>query len=39
MNFEHMPELDERWAYPRRSAVMAIGVIGLVTFFRRIDWL
>ena len=39
MNFEHMPELDERWAYPAVLAAMALCVIGLVTFFRRIDWL
>ncbi len=39
MNFEHMPELDESWAYPAVLAVMALGVVTLVTFFRRIDWL
>jgi magnesium transporter len=39
MNFEHMPELDERWGYPLVLAVMAACVIALVTFFRRIDWL
>ena len=24
MNFEHMPELDERWGYPMALGVMAV---------------
>ena len=39
MNFEHMPELDERWGYPAALAVMALSVVLLAGFFRRIDWL
>ncbi len=39
MNFEHMPELDERWGYGVALALMAIAVLGLYRFFRRIDWL
>ena len=39
MNFEHMPELDERWGYPLALGVMAVCVAGLVTFFRRVGWL
>jgi magnesium transporter len=39
MNFEHMPELDERWGYAAALAVMALCVIALVAFFRRIEWL
>jgi magnesium transporter len=39
MNFQHMPELDERWGYPAALAAMALCVLGLVSFFRRIDWL
>jgi magnesium transporter len=39
MNFEYMPELDERWGYPLALAVMAACVLGLVAFFRRISWL
>ncbi len=39
MNFEHMPELDETWGYPLALAVMALCVLALVSFFRRIDWL
>jgi magnesium transporter len=38
MNFEHMPELDERWGYPLALSVMACVVIALIIFFRRIDW-
>lgn len=39
MNFRHMPELDERAGYPLALAVMAFCVLGLVYFFRRINWL
>jgi magnesium transporter len=39
MNFEHMPELDSRAGYPLALAVMAACVIGLVLFFRRVNWL
>jgi magnesium transporter len=39
MNFEDMPELAEPWGYPAALAVMALCVLGLTMFFRRIDWL
>jgi magnesium transporter len=39
MNFEYMPELDERWGYPLVLAVMALCVAALIAFFRRIHWL
>jgi magnesium transporter len=39
MNFEYMPELDERWGYPAALGVMAVCVAALVTFFRRVKWL
>ena len=39
MNFEHMPELAEGWAYPAALALMAVAVVGLYRFFRRIRWL
>lgn len=39
MNFEYMPELDERAGYPLALALMLIAVIGLSYFFRRINWL
>ena len=39
MNFDHMPELHWRIGYPLSLALMAVSVIALVRFFRRIDWL
>jgi magnesium transporter len=39
MNFEHMPELDWRFGYPLCLGIMALTVLALVGFFRRIDWL
>jgi magnesium transporter len=39
MNFTHMPELDERWAYPAALAMMAAAIVLLYRFFRRISWL
>ena len=39
MNFEFMPELDQRWGYPAALAVMAAGCLGLFLFFRRRGWL
>ena len=39
MNFEYMPELDERAGYPITLGVMLAVVLGLAYFFRRIDWL
>jgi len=39
MNFSHMPELDEPWGYWIALAMMAIAVVFLYGFFRRIEWL
>lgn len=39
MNFSHMPELDQSWAYPVALGLMLAAVIFLFSFFRRIDWL
>jgi magnesium transporter len=39
MNFEHMPELHWRFGYAYALGVMALCVVALVAFFRRIDWL
>ena len=39
MNFEHMPELDESWSYPAALLLMAMAVIALHRFFKRIQWL
>ena len=39
MNFEHMPELDERWAYPAVLGVMLSLIVGMLVFFWRRGWL
>jgi len=39
MNFEYMPELDERAGYPLILGVMVVAVLLLHRFFKRIDWL
>jgi magnesium transporter len=39
MNFTHMPELDERWGYWTALALMAIAIVVLIAFFKRIKWL
>jgi magnesium transporter len=39
MNFTHMPELDQSWAYPSALALMVVVVAMLYRFFRRVDWL
>ncbi len=39
MNFAHMPELDEPWGYWVALGMMAVAVIALFGFFKRIKWL
>jgi magnesium transporter len=39
MNFEHMPELAKTWGYPAALALMAVAVLILYRFFKRIEWL
>ncbi len=39
MNFEYMPELDERWGYWVALGMMVVAVVLLYSFFRRIKWL
>lgn len=39
MNFEYMPELTWRWAYPAVLGVMLVTGIGLLVWFRRKGWL
>jgi magnesium transporter len=39
MNFDHIPELHWRFGYPLCLAFMALAVVVLIGFFRRIDWL
>ena len=38
MNFQHMPELDERYAYFSILALMAVIACGMLWFFRRRGW-
>jgi magnesium transporter len=38
MNFEYMPELDDRWGYPLALALMGTLVAGLFRYFRRKGW-
>jgi len=39
MNFQHMPELGLRWAYPVLWLVMVVIALGMLTLFRRRGWL
>ncbi len=39
MNFEYMPELGSRWAYPMVLGIMVVMAIGMVWFFSRRGWL
>ncbi|MGH8907411.1 MAG: magnesium transporter CorA family protein [Egibacteraceae bacterium] len=39
MNFEYMPELDERWAYPAVLALNAAIVVIVLLFFRARGWI
>jgi magnesium transporter len=39
MNFEHMPELGYRFAYPIALLVMFTATVVLYRFFKRIGWL
>jgi magnesium transporter len=39
MNFDNMPELHWQYGYALALALMAVCVVVLVSFFRRIDWL
>jgi magnesium transporter len=39
MNFDNMPELHWHFGYAYAVALMALCVVGLVAFFRRIDWI
>ncbi len=39
MNFEHMPELGWAAGYPMALALMAVAVLVLLRFFKRIEWL
>jgi magnesium transporter len=39
MNFQYMPELEYRWAYPTIWAVMILITMGMVYYFRKKKWL
>lgn len=39
MNFEHMPELSSRWAYPVVWGVMLMIAFGMFSFFRVKGWI
>jgi magnesium transporter len=39
MNFHHMPELDETWAYPFALAIIVVSAILPYLFFKRRGWL
>jgi len=39
MNFQHMPELRERWGYPAVLALMALVTMAIYTWFRRRGWM
>lgn len=39
MNFEFMPELHYRWAYPAVLILMLTGGLGMLGYFRRRKWL
>ena len=35
MNFEHMPELRQPWAYPIVLCVLALSAVGPILFFKK----
>ncbi len=39
MNFDYMPELHFRWAYPVVWLIMIVITLGMILFFRRKKWL
>ncbi|HKP28740.1 MAG TPA: CorA family divalent cation transporter [Gemmatimonadales bacterium] len=39
MNFEHMPELSQRWGYPMVLLAMAVVSLVIMFWFRRRGWL
>jgi len=38
MNFKHMPELDQRWAYPAAWGLMLAIAIGMIMYFKKKKW-
>jgi magnesium transporter len=39
MNFDYLPELHYRWAYPMLLGLMVMVAVGMLLFFRRQGWL
>lgn len=39
MNFDYLPELHYRWAYPVLLGLMGLVVVGMLIYFRRRNWL
>lgn len=39
MNFRHIPELNQVWAYPAFWIICLVAVAGMVLYFRRRKWL
>jgi magnesium transporter len=39
MNFDYMPELAVRWAYPALLGAMAMLAGGMLWYFRRRGWI
>ncbi len=39
MNFDNMPELHSKWAYPMLLALMVVVAVGMVIYFWRKGWL
>jgi magnesium transporter len=39
MNFEFMPELHVRWAYPSLLVLMGVSVVGMIVYFWRKGWI
>jgi len=39
MNFDYMPELHQKWAYPAVLVLMAVVAGGMVLYFRRKRWI
>ncbi|MGY0611099.1 MULTISPECIES: magnesium and cobalt transport protein CorA [unclassified Luteimonas] len=39
MNFAHMPELSGRWSYPVLVGVVAVVVVALYSYLRKVRWL
>ncbi len=39
MNFQHMPELTQKWGYPAALCLMVVSAVGPMLYFRKRGWL